>query len=151
MTRNTFSVHILHARQGPLLNMNNAVRVDCRISTGEVGIMAGHVPWEALLLPGWIRVHTARREHALLARGGLVRFFSSGKLVSVVEDVFDADHADAAALRARVEELQARRPFPPEEASRMEQEISWLLLCLEAVEKHLIRLDGDDDEETEEE
>jgi len=151
MSKNTFSVRILHTSSGPMLSLNNAVRVDCRVSSGEVGIMAGHIPWEAILEPGWIRVHTPRREHALLARSGVVRFFSTGKLAFVVEEIFDADHADAAVLRSRIEALQSRRPFPTDEAEILERELAWHALCLEAVEKHLVRLDGEDDEEAEEE
>lgn len=150
MSQHTFPVRILHVSLGPLLRVHNAIRVDCRVFNGEVGLMAQHVPWQAILEPGWIRVYTPHREHAILARGGLVRFFSAGNLISVVEDIFDADHADAAALRARIEELQMMRASAQEHAEDLERELAWHTLCLEAVEKHLVYLEDTDDEEAQE-
>ena len=148
--KKTFPVRVTHQHQGVLMRLSDARLVECRVAGGEVGILAGHIPWMSVLEPGPLRVHTFRRTHELLIRGGLIRVAADGRLACLVQDVFDSDHIDVEDVRGRVAALEAHRPFPPESAAELEQDLRWHRLCLEAVEKHLSPTMGVDHEEEEE-
>jgi hypothetical protein len=114
--------------------------------------MPGHIPWIIGAGAGGFSGSTpTRRVHELIVRGGLVRVTSEGRLACLVQDVFDADHADVAELRRRMNELEELRPdHEGVRRPRVERDLCWQRLCLEAVEKHLTSFSGVDHEEEEE-
>jgi len=145
-----FQVRVIHQHHGVMMRLSDATLVECRTAGGEVGLMAGHIPWMSVLEPGPLRVHTARRVHELLVRGGLIRMLGEGMLVCMVQDVFDSDHIHVEEVRRQVIELEARQPFPTEQYEDLERDLSWHKQCLSAVEKHLGAFSGVNNEEEEE-
>lgn len=145
-----FQVRMIHQHHGVMMRLSDATLLECRTTSGEVGIMAGHIPWMSVLEPGPLRVHTARRVHDLLVRGGLIRMLGDGKLVCMVQDVFDSDHIHVEDVRRQVTDLESRRPFSAEQHEELEQDLNWYRQCLLAVEKHLVVFSGVGNEEEEE-
>jgi F0F1-type ATP synthase epsilon subunit len=148
--KKTFSVRVIHQNQGVMMRLNDASLVECRVAGGQVGIMAMHVPWMSVLEPGPLRVHTGRRVHELLVRGGLIRVMADGRLSCMVQDIFDDDHIDVEDVRKHVVALEARQPFPEDEFDDLERDLSWHRQCLGAVERHLGALSHGVDHEEEE-
>jgi len=145
--KKTLQVRVIHQHQGVMMRLPDATLVECRVAGGEVGILPLHIPWMSVLEPGPLRVHTARRTHELLVRGGLIRMLAEGKLVCMVQDVFDADHIDVELVRRQVTELEARQPFPEDQLEELNRDLGWHRQCLAAVEKHLGTFSGVDHEE----
>jgi len=86
--------------------------VVARSPEGEFGIMRGHIPFLAALVPGAVRVVAGEEQHEFFVPGGFLE--ASGVMddyhVIVLADDADAvDEMDAAEARERLEEARRQR------------------------------------------
>jgi len=77
-----------------------------RTTTGEVGILAKHVPMIARLVPAELRLHTSDSEVERYAQGeGWLEVFANRARVLIAEAV-PPDELDASDLKRRLEEAE---------------------------------------------
>ena len=74
-----------------------------RTTTGEIGILANHIPTIARLVPAELRLHTSDSEVETFAQGeGWLEVFANRARVLVAE-AKSADELDVAELKSRLE------------------------------------------------
>lgn len=92
-----------------------------RTTTGEVGILAKHVPMIARLVPAELRLHTSDSEVERYAQGeGWLEVFANRARVLVAEAV-PPDELDASELKTRLEEAEQALSEAEEGSAAAEQ------------------------------
>jgi F-type H+-transporting ATPase subunit epsilon len=77
-----------------------------RTTTGEIGILANHIPTIARLVPAELRLHTSDSEVETFAQGeGWLEVFANKARVLVAE-AMSADELDVADLKRRLEDAE---------------------------------------------
>jgi F-type H+-transporting ATPase subunit epsilon len=77
-----------------------------RTTTGEIGILANHIPTIARLVPAELRLHKSDSEVETYAQGeGWLEVFANRARVLVAE-AMSADELDVADLRSRLEDAE---------------------------------------------
>src|SRR5688572_12431637 len=91
----------------------DAEMVVARSPEGEFGIMKGHIPFLAALVPGLIKVHTGSNVETFLVTGGFLEASGPSSddyhvivLADDAEEVGDIDEAETA---RRIEEIRAKQ------------------------------------------
>ncbi len=97
------------------------VQVSTRTSTGEVGILARHIPMVARLVPAELRLHKSDSDVERYAQGeGWLEVFANRVRVLVAE-VLEPDQLDASELRSRLEEAEQQLADAEEGSAAAEQ------------------------------
>lgn len=92
-----------------------------RTSTGEVGILAKHVPMIARLVPAELRLHKSDSEVERYAQGeGWLEVFANRVRVLIAEAV-PPDELDVAELKGRLEEAEQAASEAEEGSAAAEQ------------------------------
>ena len=92
-----------------------------RTTTGEVGILAKHVPMIARLVPAELRLHTSDSEVERYAQGeGWLEVFANRARVLIAEAV-PPDELDASDLKRRLEEAEQALSEAEEGSAAAEQ------------------------------
>jgi F-type H+-transporting ATPase subunit epsilon len=92
-----------------------------RTATGEVGILARHVPMIARLLPAELRLHTSDSEVQTYAQGeGWLEVFANRAQVLVAEAI-PPDELDPSELKSRLEDAERRLEEAEEGSAAAEQ------------------------------
>ncbi len=95
--------------------------VSTRTSTGEVGILAKHVPMIARLVPAELRLHKSDSEVERYAQGeGWLEVFANRVRVLIAEAV-PPDELDVADLKGRLEEAEQAASEAEEGSAAAEQ------------------------------
>ena len=95
--------------------------VSTRTATGEVGILADHIPMIARLLPAELRLHTSESECERYAQGeGWMEVFANRVRVLVAE-VIPPDQLDTSDLKQRLEDAEQSLKEADEGSSAAEQ------------------------------
>ena len=81
-----------------------AEMVVARSPRGEFGVMNGHAPLLAALVPGEVRVKTAEGEHGFVVAAGLLRVGTDGVTI-LAQDAVPREEIDLARVRARIAEI----------------------------------------------
>ncbi len=83
-------------------------QLSTRTTIGEVGVLANHIPLLARLVPAELRLHITEDEVRRWAQAeGWLEVFANRAIVLVGEAI-PPDQLDAAALRSRLEDAEAR-------------------------------------------
>ncbi len=77
-----------------------------RSPRGEFGVMEGHAPLLAVLIPAPLRVKTKDREHEFAVAAGLLRVDEDG-VVILAQDAVPKEEIDMNFVRAKLAELSA--------------------------------------------
>lgn len=102
----TFPVEVL-TPEGEVFG-GEVEQLSTRTTTGEIGILANHVPLLAELVPAELRLHLAEGGVRRYAQAeGYLQVFANRALV-LVEEAADPEQLDPAALRERVRDAEAR-------------------------------------------
>ncbi len=117
----TFTAEVL-TPQGRVFQ-GDAFQVSARTMVGEVGIRARHAPMLARLIPHELRVFETEADFG--AGGGAKRYAAAegwlevfaNKVTVLVTEAVDPDSLDAADLKARVEDAEARLAEADEESA----------------------------------
>ena len=85
--------------------------VIARSPEGEFGIMRGHVPFLAALVPGLVKIVNGSERRAFLVTGGFLE--ASGPaddyhVIVLADDTEEVGELDAAETKARIDELKQR-------------------------------------------
>ena len=109
--------------------------VIARSPEGEFGIMRGHVPFLAALVPGLVKVVNGSDRRAFLVTGGFLE--ASGPaddyhVIVLVDDTEEVGELDAAEVKARIEEIKKRKA---EEAEHGDRESAELIAQMAAAER----------------
>jgi F-type H+-transporting ATPase subunit epsilon len=92
-----------------------------RTTVGEVGILAGHIPIVARLVPAELRLHKSDSEVDTYAQGeGWLEVFANRARVLVAE-AMSPDGLDTAELRQRLEQAEQRLSEAEEGSAAAEQ------------------------------
>jgi F-type H+-transporting ATPase subunit epsilon len=94
--------------------------VIARSPEGEFGIMAGHIPFLAALVPGVVTVVSGSEREAFFVPGGFLEASGSGDDYHVIVLADDADRAADVStdeIRRKIEEAIARSQGPDVEVS----------------------------------
>ena len=94
--------------------------VIARSPEGEFGIMAGHIPFLAALVPGVVTVVSGSEREAFFVPGGFLEASGSGDDYHVIVLADDADRAGDVStdeIRRQIEEAIARSQGPDVEVS----------------------------------
>jgi F-type H+-transporting ATPase subunit epsilon len=95
--------------------------VSTRTTTGEVGILARHVPMVARLVPAELRLHTSSSEVESYAQGeGWLEVFANRARVLVAEAV-PPDELDVSDLKSRLDEAEQALSEAEEGSAAAEQ------------------------------
>ena len=95
--------------------------VSTRTATGEVGILANHIPMVARLLPAELRLHKSDSDCERYAQGeGWLEVFANRVRVLVAE-VRSPDELDASELKQRLEEAEQSLKEAEEGSAAAEQ------------------------------
>ena len=106
--------------EGPVFK-GDLVQVSTRTSTGEVGILARHIPMVARLVPAELRLHKSDSDVERYAQGeGWLEVFANRVRVLVAE-VLEPDQLDASELRSRLEEAEQQLADAEEGSAAAEQ------------------------------
>jgi len=91
-----------------------------RTATGEVGILARHVPMIARLVPAELRLHKSDSDVETYAQGeGWLEVFANRVRVLIAEAV-PPDELDASALKSRLDEAKQRLDEAEEDSAAAE-------------------------------
>lgn len=91
--------------EGPIFK-GELVQVSTRTETGEVGILARHIPMVARLVPAELRLHKSESEVETFAQGeGWLEVFANRVRVLVAEAISPED-LDSSDLNRRLEEAE---------------------------------------------
>jgi F-type H+-transporting ATPase subunit epsilon len=83
-------------------------QVSTRTTTGEIGILANHVPILAALEPTELRLHISDSEVESYAQAhGWLQVFANNALL-LVEEAIPPDQLDAARLREQIDDAEQR-------------------------------------------
>ncbi|MEK6277875.1 MAG: ATP synthase F1 subunit epsilon [Actinomycetota bacterium] len=86
----------------------DVVQVSTRTATGEIGILANHVPILAALEPTELRLHLSESEVERYAQAhGWLQVFANHALL-LVEEAIPPDQLDSGRLREQMEEAEQR-------------------------------------------
>jgi len=92
-----------------------------RTTTGEVGILARHVPMIARLVPAELRLHTSDSDVETYAQGeGWMEVFANRVRVLVAEAI-PPDELDASELKSRLDDAKQRMDEADEDSAAYEQ------------------------------
>ena len=92
-----------------------------RTTTGEVGILARHVPMIARLVPAELRLHTSDSDVETFAQGeGWMEVFANRVRVLVAEAI-PPDELDASELKSRLDDAKQRMDEADEDSAAYEQ------------------------------
>ena len=92
-----------------------------RTSTGEVGILARHVPMIARLVPAELRLHKSDSEVETYAQGeGWLEVFANRARVLIAEAI-PPDELDASELKTRLDDARQRLDEAEEDSAAAEQ------------------------------
>jgi len=92
-----------------------------RTATGEVGILARHVPMIARLVPAELRLHKSDSDVETYAQGeGWMEVFANRARVLIAEAIPPED-LDASELKSRLEDAQQRLDEAEEDSAAAEQ------------------------------
>ena len=92
-----------------------------RTTTGEVGILARHVPMIARLVPAELRLHTSDSDVETYAQGeGWMEVFANRVRVLVAEAI-PPDELDASELKTRLDDAKQRMDEADEDSAAYEQ------------------------------
>jgi F-type H+-transporting ATPase subunit epsilon len=95
--------------------------VSTRTTTGEVGILARHIPMVARLVPAELRLHKSDSEVETYAQGeGWLEVFANRARVLVAEAI-PPDELDASELKERLESAEQRLSEAEEGSATAEQ------------------------------
>ena len=90
-------------------------------TTGEVGILARHVPMIARLVPAELRLHTSDSDVETYAQGeGWMEVFANRVRVLVAEAI-PPDELDASELKSRLDDAKQRMDEADEDSAAYEQ------------------------------
>jgi F-type H+-transporting ATPase subunit epsilon len=86
--------------------------VIARSPEGEFGIMRGHIPFLAALVPGLVKIVNGSDRRAFLVTGGFLE--ASGPaddyhVIVLVDDTEEVGELDAAETKQRIEEIKQRK------------------------------------------
>jgi F-type H+-transporting ATPase subunit epsilon len=102
----TLSVEVL-TPEGEVFR-GDVVQVSTRTATGEIGILANHVPILAALEPTELRLHVSESEIERYAQAhGWLQVFANHALL-LVEEAIPPDQLDSGRLREQMEEAEQR-------------------------------------------
>lgn len=102
----TFTVEVL-TPEGEVFN-GEAVQISTRTVTGEIGILARHVPILAALKPHLLKVKVSESETREWAQShGMLQVFGNHAQL-LVEEAVEADKLDPAALEEQKADAEAR-------------------------------------------
>jgi F-type H+-transporting ATPase subunit epsilon len=102
----TLSVEVL-TPEGEVFN-GDVVQVSTRTATGEIGILANHVPILAALEPTELRLHVSESEVERYAQAhGWLQVFANHALL-LVEEAIPPDQLDSAGLRDQIKQAEQR-------------------------------------------
>jgi F-type H+-transporting ATPase subunit epsilon len=91
-----------------------------RTATGEVGILARHVPMIARLLPAELRLHKSDSDVETYAQGeGWMEVFANRARVLIAEAI-PPDELDASELKSRLDEAKQRLDEAEEDSAAAE-------------------------------
>ena len=101
--------------------------VIARSPEGEFGIMRGHIPFLAALVPGLVTVVSGGSRQSYVVPGGFLEASRGGDsddyhVIVLADDAEEAGDMDAAEARRRIEEAKAKADEDRED--RMEAEIA---------------------------
>jgi F-type H+-transporting ATPase subunit epsilon len=97
------------------------VQVTTRTTTGEIGILARHIPMVARLVPAELRLHKSESEVERYAQGeGWLEVFANRARVLIAEAI-PPDRLDVGELRQRLEDAEARVGEAEEGSAAREQ------------------------------
>lgn len=92
-----------------------------RTTTGEVGILARHVPMIARLVPAELRLHKSDSEVETYAQGeGWMEVFANRARVLVAEAI-PPDELDASELKSRLDDAKQRLDEAEDDSAAAEQ------------------------------
>jgi F-type H+-transporting ATPase subunit epsilon len=92
-----------------------------RTSTGEVGILARHIPMIARLVPAELRLHKSDSEVETYAQGeGWLEVFANRARVLIAEAI-PPDELDASELKSRLDDAKQRLDEADEDSAAGEQ------------------------------
>jgi F-type H+-transporting ATPase subunit epsilon len=92
-----------------------------RTTTGEVGILARHVPMIARLVPAELRLHTSDSDVETYAQGeGWMEVFANRVRVLVAEAI-PPDELDASELKSRLDDAKQRMDEADEDSAAYDQ------------------------------
>jgi F-type H+-transporting ATPase subunit epsilon len=96
-------------------------QLSTRTGVGEVGILAGHVPILARLVPAELRLHVSGSETLRYAQGeGWLEVFANEARV-LVSEAIPPDKLDVAELKERLADAERRRDEAAEDSAAREQ------------------------------
>ena len=101
--------------------------VIARSPEGEFGIMAGHIPFLAALVPGLVTVVSGGTRESYVVPGGFLEASRGGEsddyhVIVLADDAEEAGDIDAAEARRRIEEAKEKADEDRDE--RMEAEMA---------------------------
>jgi F-type H+-transporting ATPase subunit epsilon len=101
--------------------------VIARSPEGDFGIMAGHIPFLAALVPGIVTVASGSSREAFIVPGGFLE--ASGPhddyhVIVLADDADAAGEMDAAEARQRIEEARHKREEDAEERAEAEMRVA---------------------------
>ena len=92
-----------------------------RTSTGEVGILARHIPMIARLVPAELRLHKSDSDVETYAQGeGWLEVFANRARVLIAEAI-PPDELDASELKSRLDDAKQRLDEAEEDSAAAEQ------------------------------
>lgn len=130
-----FQTHIVS--QDKLLFAGEVVQVVATLQTGEVGILANHIPLMAMLKPGQVRLKFADdKEEVLYVSGGFLEV-QPKQVIILADDASRAEELDEARIReakARAEALM-KDPSKAIDHDVAQRELIQLTAQLDAVKR----------------
>jgi len=119
MAHPEFAVHVL-TPDGDVYE-GEVQQLSTRTGVGEVGILAGHVPMLARLVPAELRLHVSESETIRYAQGeGWLEVFANEARVLISEAV-SPDDLDVSALKEKLSEAEQRRDEAAQDSAAREQ------------------------------
>lgn len=113
-----------------ILVEGNAQRIVARSPHGEFGVMEGHAPILAVLVPGTVRLQMDGEERIIACKGGTFSLSNQSATV-LVERPYTLEEIDPVALRAKIDALQTQAP-----SASLSEEIAYLELLCRVKETH---------------
>lgn len=104
--QNTFTVEVL-TPEGEVFN-GEVVQLSTRTITGEIGVLARHVPVLAALKPTLLKLHISESETREWAQShGMLQVFANQAQI-LLEEAIEPDSLDTAALEEQKADAEAR-------------------------------------------
>jgi F-type H+-transporting ATPase subunit epsilon len=124
-----FPVHVL-TPEGDVYN-GEVEQLSTRTGVGEVGVLAGHAPMLARLVPAELRLHVSEGETVRYAQGeGWLEVFANQARV-LISEAIPPDQLDRGELEGRLEDAK-RRLDEAEDGSAAEEQAEREVARLEA-------------------